>query len=301
LTENDIRERVRRGISGFASASMIEELVRKAHGVFLWADLAVKSLEAAHVNGDTPKQISDRLEELPDELEAMYEHMFRKIDRVYRDDVALYFTIAIDYGTRFFELENYPPYLRESPSIMQMFFATQPKYWDQVLSAWSLDTLRQISEGCRQLEFWIRSTYGILEVRRTRTIHGSYERYCQHGKLIEVGPETIESELILAEIDTYISEKEVLYVHRSFLEYLVKRPNDEVVQKMRQVPGIQLWLRYDVLLMAIARAAINVSGTRAEELVPYWKTGSAYHLLLNLYLSDEVCGGQELATAKVLR
>ncbi|KAI9660337.1 MAG: hypothetical protein M1821_009687 [Bathelium mastoideum] len=276
LTENDIHERLRQGISEFADDSMIQKLVGKANGVFLWADLAVRSLQAAHINGDTPEQIDERLEQLPDQLEAMYEHMFSRIDRPYRDTVALYFSLAKDNGFNHTDSKDrLPVLLGESTSVLRIFFATHPEYWDQVLSKWSLDTLRQITNGCQQLELWISGrTYGILEIRSGNGF-GFYglEKSNMKQYFESISSEEDKNDHVFTQLAEYVGSKRVTYAHRSFVDYLAEKPSDEILNQMMQVPGIQLWLQYDIQLMVVLRAAFNASNTLGVPRESLWGLG----------------------------
>ncbi|KAI9690554.1 MAG: hypothetical protein M1822_009517 [Bathelium mastoideum] len=305
LTEIDIHERVRQGISEFADDSMIGKLVYKADGVFLRADLAVRSLQAAHINGDTPEQIDERLEQLPDQLEAIYEHMFSRIDRPYRDAVALYFSLAKDHGIDHTDPESEcPHYLAESTSVLRIFFASHPEYWDQALSKWSLDTLRQVAQGCQQLELWISSrTYGILEIRSSdRDVYQRLQmldirRYFESIS----GDKEDKNDHLFAQLGEYVGSKEVAYVHRSFVDYLANKPNDRIVNQMKQVPGIQLWFQYDIQLMAVFRAAFNASDTLGVRSESFESIAPMLHLLQSFYWLETNHEEHSLTAALMLR
>ncbi|KAF5561172.1 hypothetical protein FNAPI_3798 [Fusarium napiforme] len=78
-----------------------EELLRKAQGVFLWLCLASKSVMHGILNGDDRETLSKRLDELPEELESLYQKMWERLNganRVYRQTAARYFRFAIADG-----------------------------------------------------------------------------------------------------------------------------------------------------------------------------------------------------------
>jgi hypothetical protein len=66
------------------AAELVHEIVTKASGVFLWVILVVRSLQTGLQNSDDLNDLKQRLEELPPELEALYKHMFARMDRLYR-------------------------------------------------------------------------------------------------------------------------------------------------------------------------------------------------------------------------
>ena len=97
----EFRKLSREQISGLPIAYLIVTLLRKADGVFLWLALATKSITNGIVNGDDGKILSQRLEELPEELEALYETMWARLNgnnRIYRETAARYFRCIIADG-----------------------------------------------------------------------------------------------------------------------------------------------------------------------------------------------------------
>lgn len=55
--------------------ALIDDIVAKAEGLFVWARLAVQSLLNGITNADTVQELHKRLEELPPELEQLFEYM----------------------------------------------------------------------------------------------------------------------------------------------------------------------------------------------------------------------------------
>ena len=75
--------------------ALVELVVRKADGVFLWVELAVKSQINGIRNNDTMETLLERLNNLPVEVEGLYSRMLDGIDPVYRSEAALYLEIAL--------------------------------------------------------------------------------------------------------------------------------------------------------------------------------------------------------------
>lgn len=74
------------------------KLLDKAHGVFLWLVLALRSLTDGIHNDDSEKLLMLRLEELPSELEDLYEAMWKRVNKdtsVYRQTAARYLQIML--------------------------------------------------------------------------------------------------------------------------------------------------------------------------------------------------------------
>jgi hypothetical protein len=62
------------------SSGLIEELVNKADGVFLWVVLVAKSLISGLRNGDDIVHLQRRLRVIPSDIEKLYDHMLKSID-----------------------------------------------------------------------------------------------------------------------------------------------------------------------------------------------------------------------------
>ena len=108
LTEPDIRRYVSDKLEGvplkasqiaypsFKIEDAIDTIVRKAEGVFLWVNLAVRDQLEGIRNGDDVEQLQERIQILPIEIEEVYGHMLQGIDKVYRKEVAQYIRSALD-------------------------------------------------------------------------------------------------------------------------------------------------------------------------------------------------------------
>ncbi|KAJ8133511.1 hypothetical protein O1611_g101 [Lasiodiplodia mahajangana] len=90
---------------------LIDNIVLKASGVFLWVDLVVKSLLAGMRLGDRIEDFQRRLDELPPDLEKLYEKILQSLDAFYLGHAAQYFALV--------ETAETPP------NILQLSFADE--------------------------------------------------------------------------------------------------------------------------------------------------------------------------------
>ena len=72
------------------------EIVKKAEGVFLWVDLAVKDQVEGVRNGDSIELLEERLRLLPHNIEDLYARMLDQVGRIYQKEVATYLRVAVD-------------------------------------------------------------------------------------------------------------------------------------------------------------------------------------------------------------
>jgi hypothetical protein len=72
---------------------LIEEVVNKANGVFLWVTLIVKVIISGLRQGDEIYHLRRRLASLPPDLEALYAHMLKSIDPLDLEEASKMFQI----------------------------------------------------------------------------------------------------------------------------------------------------------------------------------------------------------------
>lgn len=79
--------------------NIIQQIVRRAEGVFLWVSLAVKDQIRGIREEDSPEQLEERLRCLPNEIEKIYARMLSQIEKPYWREAALILQMAIRFGT----------------------------------------------------------------------------------------------------------------------------------------------------------------------------------------------------------
>lgn len=74
---------------------IVDEIVEKSQGVFLWVFLVVRSLIEGLRNRDRPSQLLKRLRDFPSELTDFFGHIFQSMDPTYRAQAAHVFQVAL--------------------------------------------------------------------------------------------------------------------------------------------------------------------------------------------------------------
>ena len=75
---------------------LVNEIVQRAHGVFLWVSLVVRSLTSGLANADRIVDLQRRLDSLPDDLEDFFKHMLDTFDPNYSQQTAQTFQVALE-------------------------------------------------------------------------------------------------------------------------------------------------------------------------------------------------------------
>jgi len=149
LNEHEDRERLNSGSGDqFGPIDIVEEVVRKSSGVFLWVTLTVKSLEAGLDNGDNISELKARLDETPADLQGLYLVILRNVEPRYRWQAADFLRMIRD--------------ARKPPTLLELAFAS-----DGPTSAIAQE-IRPVRDDtkllakCRCMEKRLRSRCGAL-------------------------------------------------------------------------------------------------------------------------------------------
>ncbi|KAK0103307.1 hypothetical protein ONS95_005337 [Cadophora gregata] len=76
---------------------LVQEIIAKASGVFLWVRLVVTSLLRGLMNRDKIRDLQRRLDLLPDELEALFTYMLKLVEPIYLQEGSQILQIMLMY------------------------------------------------------------------------------------------------------------------------------------------------------------------------------------------------------------
>jgi hypothetical protein len=94
LEEHDQYQRLRAYDPGYEA--LIDEVGKRAQGVFLWVHLVVKDLLEGLTYNDSVQTMRERLDQFPDDLEDFFMHMIECIPPVYRRQAVRTFLITME-------------------------------------------------------------------------------------------------------------------------------------------------------------------------------------------------------------
>ncbi|KAJ4304556.1 hypothetical protein N0V90_000082 [Kalmusia sp. IMI 367209] len=89
-----------RDISDVERGGLVERIVQKAQGVFLWITLALTRLRKGFIACDTLDQLLESLEDTPSELNDLYRKMWDRLgpgQKRYREDAAVVFKCLLEW------------------------------------------------------------------------------------------------------------------------------------------------------------------------------------------------------------
>ncbi|CAO2658667.1 Nn.00g063900.m01.CDS01 [Neocucurbitaria sp. VM-36] len=172
--------------------AIIRDVVAKSSGVFLWVILACRSLLSGFSDYDQIQELRRRVEELPPELEEMFQHMLMKVDKRHREQ-----------GVRFLRLCYEMRQSRRSfqwYDISSIGLACMDNYGPSQLSQVQTLSLDQKRWLCKELDGRLKSRCGgLLELSRTPKFCLCREGHSEHDNLVDSA---------------------VIFMHRSVFEFL---------------------------------------------------------------------------------
>ncbi|KAK4501641.1 hypothetical protein PRZ48_007450 [Zasmidium cellare] len=142
-----------------SAAHLIDHVIRKAQGVFLWTRLVVKELTRGIRDGDNYHTLCEKLESMPDDLNAYFARLIDSIEPYHRREACILLQIALHDERAFTTL--HPLRLIDLMFIQEAdhdfaLTATRQAYVQNFLNAEELlsrldSTLRRISSLCKGL------------------------------------------------------------------------------------------------------------------------------------------------------
>jgi hypothetical protein len=101
------------------AAALIQHIVHKATGVFLWVRLVVQSLVQGLSNSDSLTDLQRRLDALPGELDQLFDNLLGRLDKDYFKRACETFRLLHAYHKMADQLDGY------DPTLLAMYYADE--------------------------------------------------------------------------------------------------------------------------------------------------------------------------------
>lgn len=175
---------------------LVEEIVQKASGVFLWVKLVVASLLSGLGNGDGISDLQRRLKLLPTDLKELYQHMFLSVDQFYLQQTVKLFDIVFNS--------------EEPLSPIELSYAEAD---DEYVLRPDLNRLetKEIYARYKRMDKQLKSrSKGLLEIQGGRQVENLFESCSASNKIEET---RICLELLASRVE---------YLHKSVKDFLAE-------------------------------------------------------------------------------
>ena len=187
----------------------IEEIVRKAHGVFLWVEVVVNNLTIGIEEGSTYQELTAALGTLPGELENLYHKIINQIPKSYVPEAYRYLSLILLWATSLRTRRVEKGYKRGAMGLLDFYLATRGA--EKVIernSQHSREHHLQLRDACLLTEIRIRSRCrGLLQLTED-----------PRNLILDDKPQLSDDAMILVPV----LMKTVDFFHLSIREYLEK-------------------------------------------------------------------------------
>ncbi|KAH9907534.1 hypothetical protein F4778DRAFT_545284 [Xylariomycetidae sp. FL2044] len=196
-------------IDAAAISGILDTLVSKASGVFLWVVLACQSLLEGYDAFDYPKELQRRVNELPSELEDLFKHILRRIEPRYQVQatevlkICYQRQVSLEAQTRSDDI----PAFGGVPSLGMALHDDHRTGFNRSSSFQKL-SVSERERMCRVLESRLRSRCcGLVEIHRRRRC------FCEQCDIKFFSEDT-------ARPDFELLDSRVEFMHRTVFDFL---------------------------------------------------------------------------------
>ena len=192
---------------------LMENVISRSEGIFLWTELIIKDLQRGARNSDNLQELRERFDRMPDTIEGIYQHMLDRLERPYLQEAAKYFQLlAADADFEDAQSKGFDGgYL----TLLHCACAEE-KAWSKVLShdiAYFQSS--EFHDICRNLETRIltRCT-GLVEIseHRVEFLEGVWMKL-QENYVVGVGTSQEASS-----VSCFL--REIRFIHKTVIEFL---------------------------------------------------------------------------------
>ncbi|KAL3296176.1 small s protein [Colletotrichum asianum] len=201
------------------SNNLIEEIVEAAQGVFLWVRLVVRSLLEGLQNHDAIDTLTERLRELPSDLEDLFRVMLERVSHRYKGNMSKIFQLQrCDSELRSGDRTYFMGLGLQHLTALGLKFALLDE--NTVLQAEFCPlSVDRAFEEVRSVEAQIKSSCsGLLELR-AYSGDEYFNLFTNIASQRESGTDTIS---VAVDEEVAWNDPEVHFIHRSVKEYVLK-------------------------------------------------------------------------------
>lgn len=180
------------------ATQIITELISKASGVFLWVILACRSLEEGFAAYDNIGELRKRVNELPPELEDLFQHMLDRIDPRYHSEAAK--ILRICYRNQLDDVKRLPSV---GLAIADELGMNPRRVQTRKLSEAEKRATCQFLEGRLRSRCW-----GLLEISRPSSESVEFDCFCKAGGLLHL------------DTHNWLIDSHVQFMHRTVFDFL---------------------------------------------------------------------------------
>ena len=229
----------------------MKHIVERSQGVFLWVTLAVKDQIKGLKNEDSPKQLTDRLSDLPIEVEGVYARMLHEIDKPYREEAARCLQIALH---------------RSRMSLLEFTLASHEDL-DRIVHTFTTCSEDKIVAASHSKKRRIMSTCGgLLEITESKAKSSVFNEFAEHDPGESVDQESANLQ----------KSNTVNWIHRTAFDFMISSEQGKAFLSINAAKGFVPEIAYCKVLLIKARLfglpGPSRLGPRGEDIIHCMKS-----------------------------
>ena len=192
--------------------TLMQNVIFKAQGVFLWLDLVAKDIRSGARNGDSIGELERRLELIPNTIQGLYEHMLSTLERNYLEEGIRYFRFLMavpdETEVRLFSTQSTVTLLN--------YVCAENGPWEQVLkNDLAYFGSLEFHEICQNIETRILTRCaGLVEIKREP------DEYLGCSLVDKDRVESHKVPNIFEKLNVSCHIREVSFIHKTVIEFL---------------------------------------------------------------------------------
>jgi hypothetical protein len=210
LSDNPRMKRMQE-LEPLEAPKLVQEIVDKAHGVFLWIKLVVASLLRGLTNRDQIFDLQRRIRALPEQLELLFTYMIQQIEPIYQDE-----------GSRIFRI------MLTSQAVSAML--DEEEDYVQVEGLCAIDLSFALEDTKTVLETPIKLLKDEEVFRRSEEVECKLKVRC--AGLLEIPTPCLEDTLPGRKMSKRIGNTKVHWLHRTVKDFLEVEENQKLLLKI---------------------------------------------------------------------
>ena len=184
---------------------MMEVVISKAQGIFLWLELSIKDLRKGVYNADTMSELYARLQSIPDPIEGLYENMLSHTDKQYMQE-------AIEYFQRLMLDSHRPISLLEFACAEDVSWAHVAKNDGEYLRS------SEFYDTCQNYETRIVTRCaGLIEIEEHTSL-AFHDFLCQYGFIVNKSRRIVD--INHENQSSFRHYRKVRFIHRTAVDFL---------------------------------------------------------------------------------
>ena len=254
----------------YQAEALVDKIVKRAHGVFLWAIIAIRDVRDGLRGMANINELAQTLETLPSEIESLFMLMLHRIKPAFKPDAAYFLQIAMYQDNAY---HDHMDLCRLHFSHSQREVKDRPAHYENIVSS-------ELVKACRTLKIRLLShTAGLLELTPETNGQRIYGKRKNHDRILFM---------------------KINFLHRTARDFLLR--NDEAKSFLTRYGSTEAQVRLSIARGILAQVA-HFSKEDVKSVDDRWPNPVYYPFLASLEQiskAEQILGAAQISLMQSL-